>query len=431
MSGKIIDNVTRSSGTIAPTTGGLSWESAVITASTVTVESNRGYYINTTSNACTVTLPSAASIGDQIILVDYARNFATNNLIIDSNGNNFQGSPDSFTVDYTTNAQSISIVFSDSTKGWIPISDDAVVDAPITPAIQKGIFGFGNGAGYANTGVTNIVSTSGVVASDVSAVGTARNALAAATYGEDKALFAYGHTSTSGNQTSSLKNLVSNSGVVASDVSGVGTARRYLGAASYGGDKALFAYGSTAGNGVAYVSLKNLVNNSGVIASDVTGVGTARGQVGASGYGVGLAIFAYGYTGSVVSLKNLVNSSGVVAADVTGVGSARYKLAAARYGSTGQAIFGYGSTGSLTAITNKVNSSGVVASDTTGVGTARIDLAATVFGGDKAIFGYGEASGAPFSSMSNIVSNSGVVASDVTGVGSGRNQLAAAGFLLG
>ena len=136
MSGKIIDNVTRSSGTIAPTTGGLSWESAVITASTVTVESNRGYYINTTSNACTVTLPSSAEIGDQIILVDYARTFATNNLIIDSNGNNFQGSSDAFTVDYTTNAQSISIVFSDSTKGWIPVSDDAVAEAPVAPTIQ-------------------------------------------------------------------------------------------------------------------------------------------------------------------------------------------------------------------------------------------------------------------------------------------------------
>ena len=50
-----------------------------------------GYYINTTSQACTVTLPASPEVGDQIVLVDYARTFATNNLIIDSNGNNFQG----------------------------------------------------------------------------------------------------------------------------------------------------------------------------------------------------------------------------------------------------------------------------------------------------------------------------------------------------
>ena len=32
-------------------------------------------------------------------------------------------------------------------------------------------------------------------------------------------------------------------------------------------------------------------------------------------------IFAYGYTGSVVSMTNLVSNAGVVATDVTGVGT--------------------------------------------------------------------------------------------------------------
>ena len=274
MSGKIIDNVTRSSGTIAPTTGGLSWESAVITASTVTVEGNRGYYINTTSNACTVTLPSAASIGDQIILVDYARNFATNNLIIDSNGNKFQGETDAFIVDYTTNAQSISIVFSDSTKGWIPVSDDAVTEAPVAPATQRAIFAYGDSGSL--TSISNLVNSSGVVAADVTGVGTARAGLAAASYGGDKAIFGYGYTT----GDVSMTNLVNNSGVVASDVSGVGTARAELAATSYGGDKAIFGYGSTGSN----VSVTNLVNTSGVVAADVSGVGSARNTLAAAGY---------------------------------------------------------------------------------------------------------------------------------------------------
>ena len=81
---------------------------------------------------------------------------------------------------------------------------------------------------------------------------------------------------------------------------------------------------------------------------------------------------------------------------------------------------------SRTNITNKVNSSGVVASDTTGVGTARYGPAAANYGGDKGIFGYGNASG--HVSMTNLVSNSGVISSDVTGVGTARSQPAAAGY---
>jgi len=73
MSGTIGSNIVRHSGTIAETAAGLSWTTAVVTGSTVTVEAGNGYFINTTSNACTVTLPSSAEAGDQIVLVDYAR----------------------------------------------------------------------------------------------------------------------------------------------------------------------------------------------------------------------------------------------------------------------------------------------------------------------------------------------------------------------
>jgi len=98
------------------------------------------------------------------------------------------------------------------------------------------------------------------------------------------------------------------------------------------------------------------------------------------------AIFGYGLTGSVVSITNLVSSSGVVGSDVTGVGTARRSIAAAGYG-TDKAIFGYGFSTADVSITNLVSNSGVVATDTTGVGTARRQLAATGYGVDTAIFG--------------------------------------------
>ena len=110
MSGLIKDNIFGSSGSIIAAAGGLSWQ-PVVTASTVTVSSGKGYFINTTSNACTITLPSSAEAGDQIILADYARNWGTNAITIDSNGLLFQGETDAFIVDYDTAGHQLLILF--------------------------------------------------------------------------------------------------------------------------------------------------------------------------------------------------------------------------------------------------------------------------------------------------------------------------------
>ena len=186
--------------------------------------------------------------------------------------------------------------------------------------------------------------------------------------------------------------------------------------------KAIFGYGTTG----AAVSMVNLVSNTGVVATDTTGVGTARHALAAAGYGTDKAIFGYGYTGAVVSTTNLVSNTGVVATNTTGVGTARYWLAAARYGSD-KAIFGYGFTTGVVSMTNLVSNTGVVANDTLGVGTARYVLAAAGYGNDKAIFGYAY-NGSVGVSMTNLVSNTGIVATDTTGVGTARWGLAAAGY---
>ena len=90
MSGKVGDNVFRASGVIAAAAAGISWQD-VITASTFTAVAGNGYPVNTTSNACTVTLPASASVGDEIIFTDYARKWGTNALTIDQNSLNYQG----------------------------------------------------------------------------------------------------------------------------------------------------------------------------------------------------------------------------------------------------------------------------------------------------------------------------------------------------
>jgi hypothetical protein len=81
----------------------------------------------------------------------------------------------------------------------------------------------------------------------------------------------------------SMTNLVSNSGVVATDTTGVGTAREGLAAASYGTDKVIFGYGDV--TATTRTAVTNLVSNTGIVATDTTGVGTARGQLAAASYG--------------------------------------------------------------------------------------------------------------------------------------------------
>ena len=157
---------------------GISWQS-VETGSTMTAVAGNGYPINTTSNACTITLPGSASAGDTIVFADYARTWGTNSITIDSNGLNYQGDDDSYIVEYTTDGQSVQIVYADSTKGWIPINDDTATDVPVL-GNNNGIFGFGTTG--SKTAITNLINSSGVVASDVSGVGTARAELAACSF---------------------------------------------------------------------------------------------------------------------------------------------------------------------------------------------------------------------------------------------------------
>jgi hypothetical protein len=296
---------------------------------------------------------------------------------------------------------------------------------------QQVIFGFGRTAGGVQN-VTNLVSNTGVVATDTAGVGTARDALAAASYGGDKAIFGYGYTTAA----VSLSNLVSNTGVVATDTTGVGTARYGLAAANYGGTNttAAFAYGTT--TAATGVSMKNLVSNAGVVAADVTGVGTGRWYLAAAPYGTtGQSAFAYGQTTPTAysSLKNLMNASGTIATDVTGVGTARSQVTATKYGNyaSGTSLFVGGFTGSAALTTvNLLSNTGVIATDTTqAAGTARNGAAASAFGGNtgNAIMAFGNSGGTLYN-VSNIISSSGVFAADTTGVGTARSTLAAAGF---
>ena len=392
------------------------------TANTVgeTVEANRGYWIDTTSTTCTITLPSSPSKGDQIILVDYARTWGTNAITINPGSSNYQGQDNNYTIEYSTSGEVLNIVYSDATKGWIPQDDDEVADAPVEP--NQAIMAYGMTDAQVN--MSNLVNGSGTISSDTTGVGTARNRLAGVQYGGDKGIIGFG---SSASARVGLSNLVSNVGVIASDTAAVGTARSGLAGVEYGtGGTAVFAYGYDTG----YNAKRNLVNSSGVIASD-TSVAGGTGRNGTQGarYGTGLGIIAYGDTnGGQINVSNLINTSGVVSADVSGVGSTSYGKACAEYGGDKAFFaFGYSAGGSVINIKNLVSNSGTVAANATGVGTARgFPTAVTLGSRQTAVIAYGTTGSNV--SISNLVNSSGVVASDTTGVGTARKEMGSTEF---
>jgi hypothetical protein len=132
---------------------GLEWQSSIVTAATITVTANKGYWINTTSNACTITLPASASVGDTIEFSDYLRTWGTNAVTLNQNSLNFQGNT-SPNPEYNTDGQSVRIVYSGATQGWIPTVDDDVTNEVPQPysADFLVIAGGGGGAGTSYSG---------------------------------------------------------------------------------------------------------------------------------------------------------------------------------------------------------------------------------------------------------------------------------------
>ncbi len=132
--------------------GGIQWQSTIVTGATHTVSANQGIWIDTSSNACTLTLPASPSVGDQVVFTDYARNWGTNAVTLNLNSEKFQGNTTPVPV-YDTTGESVDIVYSGSTKGWIPNSDGAVaLETPQIVDIEYLAVAGGGSGGRGNSG---------------------------------------------------------------------------------------------------------------------------------------------------------------------------------------------------------------------------------------------------------------------------------------
>ena len=86
----------------------------------LTAVSGRGYFIDTTSGTVTVTLPASSKIGDIVQLKDYARTWGTNAVSLAST--TFDGVSNN--PSFSTNGQTVTLVYMDGTKGWSLINED-------------------------------------------------------------------------------------------------------------------------------------------------------------------------------------------------------------------------------------------------------------------------------------------------------------------
>jgi hypothetical protein len=75
-----------------------------------------GYFIDTSSNTVTITLPATPDDGDIIKLIDVGANASTNNIIINGNSNNIQGSASNFNI--SINRSGTEFIFLTG-NGWI------------------------------------------------------------------------------------------------------------------------------------------------------------------------------------------------------------------------------------------------------------------------------------------------------------------------
>jgi hypothetical protein len=122
--GDVLSIGTPSDGTVTSaklasgTSGLIAWQSVQTTG--FTASAGRGYPCNTTSAAFTVTLPASPSVGDTIILLDYAGTFDTNAITISPNGNKIEGGTGNLQL--TGEREGTSLVYIDSTQGWLASS---------------------------------------------------------------------------------------------------------------------------------------------------------------------------------------------------------------------------------------------------------------------------------------------------------------------
>ena len=96
-------------------TGGTAW--VAVKTGAYTASAGEGVFVNTTSSAFAITLPSSPSLGDEVSIVDYAGTFDSNACTIARNSQPIMGVAEDLVV--STERASFTLVYVDGTQGWL------------------------------------------------------------------------------------------------------------------------------------------------------------------------------------------------------------------------------------------------------------------------------------------------------------------------
>jgi len=108
-------------------TGSASWVTTVKT-STFTAVAGEGYFVNTTGGVVTVNLPAGVA-GAVVAIKDYAGTFDTNKVTLVQNGSDKIGGS-TVNATLTTEGIAVTLVFIDSTQGWLVTDSGLQSEAP-------------------------------------------------------------------------------------------------------------------------------------------------------------------------------------------------------------------------------------------------------------------------------------------------------------
>ena len=103
-------------------TGTVDWQtSSIKSTSSFTAVDGQGFFVDASGNSVTANLP-AGSAGAIVSIADYNDSFGTNDCIISANGSDKIGGK-TLDVILNTAGQSVTLLFVDSTEGWVTIND--------------------------------------------------------------------------------------------------------------------------------------------------------------------------------------------------------------------------------------------------------------------------------------------------------------------
>ena len=223
--------VTNGSGVLSFTTisAGTSWQS--VQTSGFTAVSGRGYPCNTTSSAFTVTLPSSASVGDYVQIVDYAGTFATNAITLAPNGLKIESSTSNKLL--TTNREAVTLVYVDSTQGWVSTSASNYGTQSIDPVTYSADILVVGGGGSGGAGVSGGGGAGGYRTSTQTLTGSTVYTITVGDGGATATGSPNGSSGTNGSQGSSSS--ISGSGLTTITSAGGGGGGGDFGSSSTGG----------------------------------------------------------------------------------------------------------------------------------------------------------------------------------------------------